>query len=72
MISGVIFIVSGEALILRSVLHAEWALAFVAMNLIWIPRVEEPVLTAMFGDEYREYRRHVRRFIPRRRPYVKT
>jgi protein-S-isoprenylcysteine O-methyltransferase Ste14 len=28
-----------------------------------------PVLTAMFGDDYREYRRHVRRFIPRLRPY---
>jgi protein-S-isoprenylcysteine O-methyltransferase Ste14 len=69
MISGVIFITVGEAMVLRSMPHAEWALAFVLMNLVWIPLFEEPVLTAMFGDEYREYRRHVRRFIPRLHAY---
>jgi protein-S-isoprenylcysteine O-methyltransferase Ste14 len=69
MISGVIFITFGEALILRSIPHAEWALAFVVMNLVWIPLFEEPVLTAMFGDDYRQYRRHVPRFFPRLHPY---
>jgi len=69
MISGVIFITFGEAMMLRSMPHAEWALAFVLLNLVWIPLFEEPVLTAMFGDDYRRYRRHVRRFIPRLRAY---
>jgi protein-S-isoprenylcysteine O-methyltransferase Ste14 len=69
MISGVIFITFGEAMVLRSMPHAAWALAFVLMNLVWIPLFEEPVLTAMFGDDYRRYRRHVPRFIPRMHPY---
>jgi protein-S-isoprenylcysteine O-methyltransferase Ste14 len=69
MISGVIFITFGEAMALRSMPHAGWALAFVLMNLVWIPVFEEPVLTAMFGDDYRRYRRHVPRFIPRMHPY---
>ena len=69
MVSGVIFVLLGEALVLRSMPHAWWALTFVIMNLIWIPLFEEPILTAMFGDDYRDYRRHVRRFVPRLRPY---
>ena len=69
MISGVIFVLFGEALVLRSKPHAWWTLTFAVMNLIWIPLFEEPVLTAMFGDDYRDYRRHVRRFVPRLRPY---
>lgn len=72
MISGIIFILIAEALLLRSWPHAAWALTFVAMNLIWIPAFEEPILENMFGDEYREYRRHVPRFIPRRSPYAST
>jgi len=35
----------------------------------WIPLYEEPHLEKLFGDEYREYRRHVRRFIPRLSPW---
>ncbi len=69
MISGVTFIAFGEALVLRSWPHAVWALAFVAMNVTWIPLYEEPHLEKLFGDEYREYRRHVRRFIPRLSPW---
>jgi|SRR5438552_8689306 len=69
MISGVIFITFGEALILRSLPHAAWALTFVLMNVIWIPLYEEPTLENTFGDDYREYKHHVRRFIPRLRPY---
>jgi protein-S-isoprenylcysteine O-methyltransferase Ste14 len=69
MISGVIFITFGEALILRSPPHAVWALIFVLMNVTWIPWYEEPTLEVKFGDDYREYCRHVRRFVPRMRPY---
>jgi protein-S-isoprenylcysteine O-methyltransferase Ste14 len=69
MISGVIFILAGEALLLASLPHAVWAALFVAANLIYIPLVEEPQLEARFGEPYRRYRQHVPRFIPRLRPW---
>ena len=69
MISGVNFILCGEALVLRSWPHAVWAAIFLAMNMAWIPLYEEPHLEKLFGDEYREYRRHVRRFVPRLSPW---
>ena len=69
MISGVIFVLFGEALILLSRAHLNWALLFLAINFVYIPLLEEPQLEARFGDDYREYRRHVRRFLPRLRPW---
>lgn len=69
MISGVLFVLFGEALVLLSRPHLEWALMFLAINAIYIPLLEEPMLERRFGDAYREYRRHVRRFIPRLRPW---
>jgi protein-S-isoprenylcysteine O-methyltransferase Ste14 len=70
MISGVTFVVFGEALMLRSWPHFLWALLFLVNNLLWIPFYEEPQLERRFGDDYRTYRRHVRRFIPRVRPWT--
>ena len=69
MISGVVFVLFGEALVLRSMPHAAWAAGFFALNLIYIPLVEEPMLEARFGESYREYRRHVPRFRPRLSPW---
>jgi protein-S-isoprenylcysteine O-methyltransferase Ste14 len=69
MISGVIFILIAEALILRSRPLGEWAALFVVINLVYIPLLEEPMLAARFGDPYREYKRHVRMFIPRLTPW---
>jgi protein-S-isoprenylcysteine O-methyltransferase Ste14 len=69
MISGVIFVLFGEALVLLSPPHAAWAISFLAANLVYIPLVEEPQLERRFGDSYREYRAHVRRFLPRLRPW---
>jgi protein-S-isoprenylcysteine O-methyltransferase Ste14 len=34
------------------------------------PLFEEPLLERRFGEPYREYRRHVGRFIPRARPWM--
>lgn len=72
MISGVILVLFGEASTLRSPQHACWAAFFVALNLFFIPLVEEPQLKRRFGEPYREYCRHVRRFIPRTRPWRGT
>jgi protein-S-isoprenylcysteine O-methyltransferase Ste14 len=69
MISGVIFVLFGEALLLLSLPHALWAGAFVGLNITVIPLVEEPQLEARFGASYREYCKHVRRFLPRLRPW---
>jgi protein-S-isoprenylcysteine O-methyltransferase Ste14 len=70
MISGVIFLLFGEAAMLRSRPHAMWAATFFAINIIYIPLLEEPMLEMRFGDEYRQYCRHVRRFIPHLKPWT--
>lgn len=70
MISGVIFVLFAESLVMLSRPHAVWAAAFVLINAIYIPLVEEPQLAQRFGEPYREYCRHVRRFVPRLRPWT--
>ena len=69
MISGVILCLFGEAFALVSLPHGVWAVCFVIFNLIYIPLIEEPQLERRFGESYREYRRYVRRFIPRLSPW---
>ena len=69
MISGVVFILVAESLILLSKPHALWAAGFLATNVVVIPLTEEPQLEARFGESYREYRRHVGRLLPRLRPW---
>ena len=69
MISGVVFVLFGEALILLSRPHLIWALIFLAVNSIYIPLLEETGLRHRFGDSYVEYCRHVPRLIPRFRPW---
>lgn len=69
MISGVIFVLFGEAMLLLSTPHATWAATFFVINAIYIPLLEEPMLEARFGDDYREYCRHVGRLLPRLRPW---
>ena len=69
MISGVIFVLFGEALLLGSMPHALWAVAFAGLNAIYIPSFEEPQLERRFGEDYRVYKQNVRRFLPRLRPW---
>ena len=69
MISGVVLVLFGEAGVLLSRPQLEWALVFLALNLIYIPLVEEPMLIDRFGADYREYRRHVPGLVPRWRPW---
>jgi protein-S-isoprenylcysteine O-methyltransferase Ste14 len=69
MISGVIFVLLGEALVLLSTPHVIWAITVFLINLVYIPLLEEPQLAARFGEPYREYCGNVRRFIPRLHPW---
>lgn len=69
MISGVVLMLAAIALCLRSRPHGIWATIFLAANLVHFPLVEEPMLEAKFGDDYRAYKRNVPRFIPRLRPW---
>ena len=68
MISGVILILFGEALLILSRAHFMWALTFFAINAVYIPLFEEPQLAGRFGEDYEEYRRNVPRLVPRLRP----
>jgi protein-S-isoprenylcysteine O-methyltransferase Ste14 len=70
MIAGVSLILIGEAVAFGSRALAEWALLFAAINVTYIPLVEEPMLANRFGEEYRAYCRNVPRWIPRLSPWT--
>ena len=65
MISGVLFVLLGEALIFRSGAVLGWWALFFAMNAVYMPLSEEPGLEARFGEAYRRYKRDVPRWLPR-------
>lgn len=70
LVSGVLFVLFGEALLLQSLPHLAWAGAVLLLALVYIPLLEEPQLEVRFGEEYRQYRRHVSRLLPRLRPWT--
>jgi protein-S-isoprenylcysteine O-methyltransferase Ste14 len=69
MITSVLFILAGEALILRSWGVAIWLLVFFAGNAVYFPLSEEKDLERRFGDDYRRYKANVPRWLPRLRPW---
>jgi protein-S-isoprenylcysteine O-methyltransferase Ste14 len=70
MISGVLFILLGEATLLDSLPLLVWFLIFFAVNATYIPLLEERQLTRRFGGEYLTYKRNVPRWIPRLKPWT--
>lgn len=69
MITGVLFLLFGEALLLLSRPHLTWALVFLAINSVYLPLLEEPLLAQRFGAAYREYCAQVPRLFPRLTPW---
>ncbi len=69
MISGVFFVLLGEAVSTASLPLFGWAAFFITINMIYMPLVEEPGLVKRFGNDYEEYRRNVPRWIPRVRAW---
>jgi protein-S-isoprenylcysteine O-methyltransferase Ste14 len=70
MISGVVCVLLGEALLFTSTALLAWAALFLAINAIWFPLVEEPGLRQRFGADYEAYRAAVPRWLPRLRPWT--
>jgi protein-S-isoprenylcysteine O-methyltransferase Ste14 len=69
MISGVLMMVTGEALVHGSSTLGWWALGFLALNQVYFMILEEPQLEGRFGESYRTYKSSVPRWSPRASPY---
>jgi protein-S-isoprenylcysteine O-methyltransferase Ste14 len=70
MITGVLAVLLGEAALFGSPALLIWCAAFLAANWAFFVLSEEPGLGRRFGDEYRDYRHNVPRWIPRRTPWT--
>jgi len=70
MISGVLFMLMGEAFLVRSVIIAGWTIIFFLANAFYLPNFEERELAGRFGEPYKEYKKHVRRWVPRLSPWM--
>ena len=66
MITGVLTTLTGEALVTGSRALAFLALTFFVLNHVYFLLLEEPGLSARFGEAYAEYKRTVPRWLPRR------
>ena len=69
MITAVLAVLVGEALVFGSTAIAIWAAGFAVVNHVFFLAYEEPSVERRFGDEYRRYKENVPRWIPRRTPY---
>jgi protein-S-isoprenylcysteine O-methyltransferase Ste14 len=69
MITAVLAVLLGEALIFGSTAIAIWAAVFAVVNHVFFVAYEEPTVERRFGEEYRRYKANVPRWIPRRTPY---
>ena len=70
MISGVVAMLTGEALFWGSRMVGLWAAVFVLINQIYFLILEEPGLERRFGESYRTYKATVPRWIPRLKPWA--
>jgi protein-S-isoprenylcysteine O-methyltransferase Ste14 len=69
MISGILMIVFGEALIFSSIELFILFILFFIVNHIYFVYSEEPGLIKRFGNDYVEYKKNVPRWIPRLKPW---
>ena len=69
MISGVLCVLLGEALMFGSPAILAWLAIVFAVNAVYFPLVEEPGLRRRFGADYEAYRAAVPRWLPRLRPW---
>ncbi|WP_245601663.1 methyltransferase family protein [Hamadaea tsunoensis] len=62
----------GQALLLGRPVLLAYALCAWALPAAFVRFYEEPTLLRTYGDEYREYQRNVRAWIPRRTPWDRS
>lgn len=65
MLSAVLMLIAAEALLFNSSPIGLWAAVFFVLNTVYFIYVEEPGLEHRFGDQYRLYKAHVKRWLPR-------
>lgn len=66
---GVVTLVAGWALLYKSPILILYALILAIGFHVRVLKYEEPNLESLFGNDWREYRSAVRRWIPRLRPW---
>ena len=69
MILGVLTVLAGESILFLSGNIFAWAVIFFLINNVYFSVFEEPGLEKRFGDEYKEYKKNVPRWIPKVKPY---
>ncbi len=69
MILSLIIILFGEAVLFGSIGTTALAVLNVVVNAIYFKVSEEPGLIKRFGEEYKEYKSNVPRWIPRLKPW---
>ena len=69
MILGVLLVLWGESILFCSYRIAIWLVVFFIINHLYFSLFEEPGLIKRFGREYVEYKKNVRRWIPRLKPW---
>jgi len=69
MILGVLITLLGESVTILSAQIFKWLIIFFIINNIWFFIFEEPNLEKKFGEQYREYKKNVPRWIPRLRSW---
>jgi len=69
MITSVLLMLIAEALLIQSWPIFFWMVFFYLANVIYFPLFEEKSLEKRFGEEYRIYKKHVPRWIPRLTPW---
>ena len=70
MITAVLVVLLGEAVLFGSPWLLIWFAAFLAIKCVHFLMYEESGLERRFGEEYRLYKRNVPRWIPRRTPWA--
>jgi protein-S-isoprenylcysteine O-methyltransferase Ste14 len=69
MITSVVTMLAGQALIWGSRAIGEWALVFALFNHMYFVLIEEPGLAQRFGQGYLTYKANVPRWLPRRKAW---